>query len=97
MSRRRPGSRHHAALDKRRWERTRKAAFLRDGYRCTKCQKAGKLEAHHEPPLHLQDGGDPYDIDGIRTRCRSCHISERRRPLTLAEKEWADFLLEMLG
>ena len=70
-------SRQHARLDARRWAGVRKAAFRRDGYRCTACGKAGRLEAHHEPPL--RQGADPYDLDGVRTLCRSCHI-ERHRP-----------------
>lgn len=70
-------SRHHARLDPRRWARVRRAAFERDGYRCTKCGAMGRLEAHHEPPL--RDGADPYDLAGVRTLCRRCHI-ERHRP-----------------
>ena len=79
-------SRNHANLNWGRWQRTRKAAFKRDGYRCTKCGKAGRLAAHHDPPL--EDGADPYDLDGIKTRCRLCHVDEHRPPLTPDEEEW---------
>lgn len=65
MSRRHPGSCHHAALDRRRWALTRLRAFERDGWRCTGCGRAGKLEGHHIMPL--EDGGAAYDIDNIRT------------------------------
>lgn len=67
-------------LDRRRWARTRVAAFTRDAFRCRNCGKAGRLEAHHEPPLNERDGGDPYDLDGIVTLCRTCHIERHRRP-----------------
>ena len=69
-------SRHHARLGWRRWERTRRAAFDRDGYRCRACGLPGALEAHHEPPLRA--GADPYDLDGIVTLCRGCHIARHR-------------------
>ena len=69
-------SRHHERLKGPRWERTRRAAFRRDGYRCRACGKPGRLEAHHEPPL--EDGADPYDLAGIVTLCRGCHIERHR-------------------
>ena len=65
-------SKRHAALNRKRWSRVRRAAFERDGWRCTKCDTAGRLEAHHEPPLDA--GADPYELAGIRTLCRACHI-----------------------
>ena len=70
-------SRNHVKLNARQWARTRRAAFQRDGYRCRTCGRPGALEAHHEPPL--RDGPDPYDLDGVRTLCRGCHI-ELHRP-----------------
>ena len=79
-------SRNHTALDWRRWQRARRQAFERDSYRCTKCGKAGRLAAHHDPPL--EDGADPYDLDGIKTRCRGCHVDEHRPPLTPDEEAW---------
>ena len=69
-------SRNHVGLDARRWARVRRQAFERDGYRCTECGRAGRLEAHHEPPL--RDGADPYDLARIRTLCRGCHIERHR-------------------
>ena len=88
-------SRHHARLDAKRWASVRKVAFRRDGYRCTACGKAGRLEAHHEPPL--RDGADPYDLDGIVTLCRSCHI-ERHRPdaETQGRAAWRAMIEEFL-
>lgn len=87
-------SRNHVKLDWRRWQQTRKAAFERDGYRCTRCGRAGRLEAHHDPPL--PSGGDPYDVNGISSLCRSCHIDVHRRPLTPEEQEWADLVEALL-
>ena len=68
---------HHLKINNRRWTALRRQVLERDGYRCRTCGRPGRLEAHHEPPL--RDGADPYDLDGLRTLCRSCHI-ERHRP-----------------
>ena len=76
MSRQRPGSRYFAALDRKRWALARLRAFERDGWRCSRCGRAGRLEGHHEPPL--REGGDPYHVDGIVTLCRGCHIEHHR-------------------
>ena len=100
MSRRHPGSKHYDVLKKRRWERTRKAAFERDSYRCTRCSKAGRLEAaslHAHHADKLTDGGDPYDLANIITLCKACHVDEHRRPLTPDEAAWRAFVDEMLG
>ena len=69
-----------------RWERTRRAAFERDGWRCRACGRAGRLEAHHVRPL--ERGGDPFDPDNLETLCRSCHIDLHRRTRTPAEIAW---------
>ena len=89
-------SRHNARLDARRWAKVRRQAFERDDWRCTACGNAGRLEAHHEPPL--RDGADPYDLDGVRTLCRSCHI-ERHRPddMVPGRAAWRELVDEILS
>ena len=88
-------SRHHIHLNALRWERTRRAAVARDGYRCRQCGKPGRLEAHHEPPL--EDGADPYDVDGILTLCRGCHIERHRSDSMMPGRaEWREFVAELL-
>lgn len=55
-----------------RWKRLRKAAKDRDGWRCKLCGKAGRLEVHHiRSPF---DGAPMWDIENLRTLCRSCHF-----------------------
>ena len=93
MSKRHPGSRHHAALNWRAWARARRAAFQRDEYRCTSCSVAGKLEAHHV--VELRDGGPAYDLANIKTLCRSCHMAEHCRQPTPAEAAWRDLVTEV--
>ena len=87
-------SRNHTRLDGRRWARTRQAAFERDSYRCRNCGGAGRLEAHHSPPL--RKGADPYDVSGIVSMCRTCHI-EKHRPddMTEGRAEWREFVAKI--
>ena len=87
-------SRNHVHLDPRRWARTRRAAFERDGYRCRECGGAGRLEGHHEPPL--RKGGDPFVLAGIVTLCRECHIA-RHRPddMTEGRPAWREFVAKI--
>ena len=74
MSRKHPGSRHYAALNRRRWQWVRLKVFERDKWRCRRCGRAGKLEADHVTPLHR--GGDPYDQDNLQALCRPCHVAK---------------------
>ena len=90
----RRGSRFHSSLNRRRWTRTRRAAFERDGWRCTECGKAGRLEAHHTVALHK--GGAPYNLDNLETLCRSCHIDRHRRVLSPEEARWRALVDAML-
>ena len=89
-------SRNHIHLNPNRWAKVRRQAFARDGYRCTECGRAGRLEAHHEPPLRA--GADPYDLDGIRTLCRACHIERHREDdMVPGRPAWLEFVSKMTG
>ena len=95
MSRRRPGSRHYARLDRRRWARVRKACLDRDGWRCTNCGGTSALEAHHL--IRLEDGGDRYDPGNLATLCRACHIEEHRPEMSENALKWRQLVLEMMS
>ena len=76
----------------KRWQRVRRAVFDRDGWRCTACGAAGRLECDHIRPV--AKGGDWYAMDNLRTLCRSCHIqatrAAHRRPVSPDRAElWA--------
>ena len=70
-------SRHHRRrLHRRRWEAVRAAVLDRDGWRCQRCGKAGRLEVDHVIPLH--DGGDPWDPANLQALCVPCHRDKTR-------------------
>lgn len=93
-------SRHHRRIAGARWEATRRAVFERDGWRCVECGKAGRLECDHIVPLEREPGQDPWDMNGLQTLCRSCHIEksrrERRPPPTPAQVAWQSLVNELM-
>ena len=93
MSAKHPGSRHHARLNARQWERARRAAFNRDGYRCQDCGLAGRLEAHHVKPLDA--GGAPYALGNLATVCRACHIAHHKPEPRPEQAAWAALIAEL--
>lgn len=79
----------------------RRAVFDRDGWRCVRCGRAGRLECDHIVPLDKKPGQDPFALDGLQTLCRGCHIAktaeENRRPRTEQELAWIEFVNELLS
>ena len=77
----------------------RRRAFERDGWRCTKCGRAGRLECDHIVPLQVDAGQDPYEVAGCQTLCRDCHLKktarENRREPTRAEAGWRALVAEL--
>ena len=71
MSLKHPGSKHFAALDRKRWQLLRLRVFERDSWRCVRCGKVGRLEADHIVPL--AKGGAPYALDNIQSLCSEDH------------------------
>ena len=52
---------------------TRKEAFVRDHYKCVKCEKKGSdssLIGDHIKPIAL--GGEEFDVDNVQTLCIDC-------------------------
>ena len=91
-------SRHHVHLHAGRWARVRRAVLARDGWRCRRCGRAGRMEVDHVRPLDR--GGDPWALSNLQALCRRCHIgktaAENRRPPTAAEAAWRDLVRAML-
>lgn len=96
MSKRHPGSRHYAKLDRKRWALLRLRIFQRDGWRCRMCGRAGRLECDHVVPL--RDGGEVYSMDNLQTLCRGCHVDKTASENTcpnLARDAWRALVAEL--
>lgn len=93
------GSRFYDALDQARWQRVRRLALERDGWRCVQCGLRGRLDVDHIVPLRR--GGATYDLANLQVLCRACHIEksrgESRRPPTPAELEWQALARELVS
>ena len=90
-------SRLHTHLHARRWAAVRRQVFKRDGYRCRKCGRAGRLEADHVVPLNR--GGAPLDVDNVQTLCRSCHFQKtggENSSVTPEQRAWRELLAAMV-
>ena len=97
-------SKRHHALNRARWERTRRAVFARDGYRCRCCGRAGRLECDHVVPLWKNPLQDPYHPANCQTLTRGCHVAktraeraerERRRPPAPGVAAWGRLVAEL--
>lgn len=89
----------HRQIDQRRWRHVRRRVLERDGYRCTCCGKAGRLEVDHI--VGLERDGAAYDPGNLQTLCRGCHIAKTRRErrqktITPAVTAWRSFVNELL-
>ena len=81
----------------RRWRKVRLQALTRDGYRCVKCGKAGRLEVDHIIPL--EQGSPMYALDALQTLCRECHFRKtatENRPPNPERTEWQAYLSSMV-
>lgn len=78
-------------LNSRRWKLARREALDRDGWRCVKCGKAGRLQVDHIQPL--REGGDGYRLDNLQAICVSCHIDKTwaERGVTLEQRRWRSY------
>ena len=93
-------SRRHLHLNTRRWAAVRRAVFERDGWRCVECGKAGRPECDHISPMQREPGQDPWDLNGLQTLCRGCHIDKTRRENTREPgpqaQAWRAFVSEVI-
>ena len=89
-------SRHHRKTSTREWERIRGKVFARDGRRCRKCKKAGRLEAHHV--VQLAQGGT-NDMGNLMTLCRDCHMRHHEQDTPINQvpgsRDWRPMIEEL--
>lgn len=67
-----------ARMSKPQWRLARMYVFERDGWRCKKCGKPGRLECDHIIPLSVNKEQNPFDPVNLQTLCRGCHIEKTR-------------------
>ena len=88
-------ARHHH-INRRVQARFRRQVLDRDGWRCVRCGKASRLEAHHITPI--EHGGSPSDLDNGETLCIGCHLAHhgnQRRYST--DPGWAVLVRERMN
>ena len=85
------------ATQRRRWKALRRLVLARDGYRCRRCGRAGRLEVDHVVPPRR--GGAVWDPANLQALCRDDHRrksdGENRRTPTAAEAAWRAFVAEL--
>jgi 5-methylcytosine-specific restriction endonuclease McrA len=58
------------------WKSIRRQALERDGYRCTQCGEATRIQVHHVVPYRYSQS---HAIENLVTLCRPCHSREELR------------------
>ena len=87
-------------INKRRWTTVRLRVLDRDGWRCRKCGRAGRLEVDHITPL--ADGGQLYDMGNLQPLCRACHFAKTagentaRNPAKPEVAAWRELVMELV-
>ena len=93
---RRDSMRHNIdRLNSRRWKLARLAALERDGWRCAKCGRAGRLQVDHIQPL--SEGGDGYKLENLQSLCIPDHLDKSwaERGVTAEQRRWRSFQREI--
>ena len=78
----------------------RRETLKRDGFRCRKCGRAGRLEADHVVPL-WRNGSN--GLDNMQALCRACHIRKTKdealerygHPERIAQRRLFDGFLDL--
>ena len=80
-------ARHHH-VNRRVQAQFRRRVLERDGWRCVRCGKASRLEAHHIVPVEA--GGDAADPDNGECLCIGCHLAHHgNQQRHLVDPAWA--------
>ena len=73
----------------------RLATLDRDGWRCSNCGRAGRLQVHHVQ--HLEHDGAAYDLANLKTLCRDCHIKAHGGIPKTPDPGYAALVAELLA
>ena len=82
-----------------RWKRARRLVLDRDGWRCAKCGRAGRLEIDHV--RSIADGGAEYELTNLQPLCISCHWAKTSAEMGYRQPgpeavAWARYLADMV-
>jgi 5-methylcytosine-specific restriction endonuclease McrA len=84
------------------WPKVEKQAFVRDGYRCRYCGKAGanvRLVGHHIIGF-AQDPSRECDVSNVVTLCQplggGCHLHQGHRDKTTGRCAWTIYNPDIL-
>jgi 5-methylcytosine-specific restriction endonuclease McrA len=82
-----------------RWKVLRMAILERDGFRCTSCVCAGRLEVDHIKPVRTRPELS-YTPGNLQTLCPACHTRKTRiecghAPLPDDRQQWRGFVTEL--
>ena len=86
---------NHRKLNPRRWTATKRQVLERDGFRCTECGKAGRLEVHHVRPLAWGEANQ-YALSNLQALCKAHHIAAHRRKVTPQEAAWWELVRQQV-
>ena len=76
----------------RRWVALRIQAKRRDGFRCTACNAAGRLEVHHVKPIRERPDL-AFDLSNLKCLRPTCHVAvERGRTPNAASIAWRNLV-----
>ena len=73
----------------------RRRALDRDGWRCSDCGKAGRLEVHHKTALAKD--GKPFDLDNVTSLCSACHLARHTPQRVVVEARWYNMVNSLLS
>ena len=81
----------------KRWAQLRRSILDRDGWRCVRCGRAGRLEVDHAIPMAA--GGDPWSESNLQALCRGCHFRktarENRKEPSPEVAAWSELVREL--
>lgn len=80
-------------ISSRPWAELRLEALKRDGWKCVKCGRPGRLEVDHK--IAIVDGGS-NDIDNLQTLCRGCHIDKSRQEVYNRSRRYSPGFRELV-
>ena len=79
------------------WRRLRRRVLDRDGWRCVRCSRAGRLEVDHIVPMIA---GGSHEMTNLQTLCRPCHFAKTAEENSARSEcperaKWREFVQEL--